>query len=329
MKKDFLTWTRENEEYAGNLYTWKDVEGGSLKVLSTGILEFIPHQPSTTQIVYSSGIHGNETAPIEIINDIITSIENNSLKCIHHTLFIFGNPKAMNIEKRFYTENLNRLFARKLDTKEDNYEVRRAKEIINILDDFYQSTTKKIHYDLHTAIKPSELKKFAIYPYSKENPIDPEQLGFLEKSGIDAVILSDDIATTFSYHSSSLYNAASFTLELGKVERFGENDRENFKEIEATLREILAGKYQEIREISKLKIFEMEVEIIKHDESFTFSFDDNLPNFSKFQDGELVSKDQSEEIRAKGNEQRIIFPNAGVEIGERAGLIIGPKHLPL
>lgn len=328
MKKDFLTWTREHEEYTGELFTWKNISNGSLNVLGTGIVEFLPKEKTGTQIIYSCGIHGNETGPIEIVNDIVKSIENESLTCIHHTLFIFGNPRAMNIGKRFTVENLNRLFARELDSKQDNYEVRRAKELIQIVDDFYETDTSKIHYDLHTAIRASELKKFAIYPYSLTNPLDKEQLGFLDKSEIEGVIITDDVATTFSYHSSSLYNAASFTLELGKVKKFGENDRDSFKSIEENLRLILSGEYTPTTEYSKLKIFEMNIEIIKHDDTFTFNFDEKFPNFSKFKDGELISKDKTKTIKASGNDQRVIFPNPKVKIGERAALIIGPKRLP-
>lgn len=329
MQDDFLTWTRKNEVSSDDRFIWKNLENGALKVLGTGLIEFIPKDLSEEQIVYSCGIHGNETGPIEIINDIITDISNGSLECNKHTLFIIGNPRAMNLEKRFCSENLNRLFARDLSTKEDNYDVLRAKEIINVMDNFFRKDSRKVHYDLHTAIKPSKLEKFAIYPFTPNRSIDKEQLGFLEDSGIDAVVFSNNKATTFSYHSSMHYGASSFTLELGKVEKFGENNRDSFIKIETTLRNILENKYKKRDSISKLKLFEIDVEIIKNDDSFSFSFDKSLPNFSKFKDGELISSDKSEKVFAKGDEQRVIFPNPNVKIGERAALIIGPKSLPM
>lgn len=329
MKEDFLSWTSNNEDFCEKPFIWKELDNGTLRALTAGILEFIPNTKTKSQIVYSCGIHGNETAPIEIVNDLVTKITDQIITCIHHTLFIIGNPKAMNIKKRFTVENLNRLFATDLNAKEENYEVTRAKEIIQILDNFYDSKTDKLHYDLHTAIKPSALKKFAIAPHSPNKEIDLEQLGFLEKSGIDAVVFNTDKATTFSYHSASLYNAKSFTLELGKVMPFGENNRKDFTQIEQTLTEILTGEYKESTRIEKLKVFEIQVEIIKHDESFKFYFEESLPNFSLFKDGEPISSDKKHSLFAIGNEQRVIFPNAGVKNGERAALIIGPKHLPM
>ncbi len=329
METDFLSWTRNNETYNEQPFIWKEIHNGVLKVLGTGLIEFIPRTLTSTQVVYSCGIHGNETGPIEIINDIISDITSGDLNCIQHTLFIIGNPKAMNLEKRFCTENLNRLFARDLSVKDDNYDVLRAKEIIKVMDNFFKEDTTKIHYDLHTAIKPSELQKFAIYPFTPDRAIDREQLGFLEDSGIDAVVFSNSEATTFSYHSSIKYGASSFTLELGKVQKFGENDRASFKEIEGTLRGILEGTYKKNDSISKLMLFEINIEVIKHDDTFEFSFDNTLPNFSKFKDGQLISKDRTDEIYANGNEQRVIFPNPNVKVGERAALIIRPKRLPM
>lgn len=329
METDFLTWTREHETSTKEPFIWKSLNNGVLKVLGTGLIEFIPNTTSAKQVVYSCGIHGNETGPIEIINDIISDITNAKLECVEHTLFIIGNPRAMNLEKRFCSENLNRLFARDLSSKEDNYDVLRAKEIIEVMDNFFDDKSSKIHYDLHTAIKPSELQKFAIYPFTPGRDIDIEQLGFLEDSGIDAVVFSNSKATTFSYHSSMKYGASSFTLELGKVQRFGENNRESFKDIENTLRQILEGKYKKNEKISKLKLFEINIEVIKNDDSFAFTFDNTLPNFSTFKDGELISSDNTEKIYAKGSEQRVIFPNPNVKVGERAALIIRPKRLPM
>ncbi|CBW26438.1 succinylglutamate desuccinylase [Halobacteriovorax marinus SJ] len=327
--QDFLDWTRSHEEYNERPFVWKKLSNGELIVHNTGVLEFLPALKSGKQIIYSCAIHGNETAPIEIINDLISSLCDESLIAIHHTLIIFGNPRAMNIGKRFCHENLNRLFARDLSQREESYDLLRARIIRQSVDEFFEKESEKIHYDLHTAIKESALPTFAIYPHNPSTSLDKEQLYFLDDSNIDAIIFNTDKATTFSYHTSSLYGATSFTLELGKVRPFGENNREDFKEIENSLRLILSGDYSPPREIKKLQAFQIEKEIIKHDDSFTFSFSEETPNFHLFKDEELISSDKQERITALGSEQRIIFPNAGVKIGERAGLIIGPKRLPL
>ena len=42
--------------------------------LAEGILECIPHDNYTSSIVISAGIHGNETAPIEILGQIVNDL---------------------------------------------------------------------------------------------------------------------------------------------------------------------------------------------------------------------------------------------------------------
>lgn len=328
MITDFLTWTRENEYSIKESFLWSETETLKMFVHDTGILEVIPKVATDEQIVYSAGIHGNETAPLEILNDIISDIHTGKQPSVHHSLFIFGNPKAMNLGKRFVDENLNRLFARSLEDKPDNYDVRRAKVIIKHLETFYSDDSKKTHYDLHTAIRSSQLEKFAMYPFAPDEEIHMDQLYFLADSGIQAVIFGHSPATTFSYHSKSLFKAKSFTLELGRVKGFGENDRTRFTKIENSLRKILAGDYAPKKSIEGLKTFKIDFEILRTKEDFTFSFSESVPNFTQFEKDQLIATDGEELILAQTSDQRVLFPNTKVKIGERAAVIIGPKRLP-
>lgn len=42
--------------------------------LGEGILTLVPHRSYTQSVVISAGIHGNETAPIEILNQLVTDL---------------------------------------------------------------------------------------------------------------------------------------------------------------------------------------------------------------------------------------------------------------
>ena len=329
MIENFLNWTRENEESIESSFIWKDLEVGQLVIHDTGILEYLPKIKTNKQIVLSCAIHGNETAPIEILNKLISDIKEKKLECIHNILFIFGNPKAINIEKRFYSENLNRLFADGLKGKQDNYETKRAKMLINALDQFYIKSSDKYHYDLHTAIRDSKISKFAISPFAPDRNINLNQLGFLKNMSVEAVILGNSPATTFSYHSSSIYNANSFTLELGKVKRFGENDSRNFIKVEETLRQLVSNTYTETNDYDGLKVFRIKDEVIKTDESFDFPFDDKTANFTQFKNGEILYTENSEEYLSEDDDSYILFPNKKVKQNERAALIITSKGLPI
>lgn len=56
-------------------------------------------------------IHGNETAPIEICNQLLSRLLAGELSARHRVLFPFGNPAAMNLGLREVEENTNRLFS--------------------------------------------------------------------------------------------------------------------------------------------------------------------------------------------------------------------------
>jgi succinylglutamate desuccinylase len=329
MINDFLAWTRENEESIDAPFEHSKINNGTLYVHDTGVIEFIPNKETNTQIVLSCAIHGNETAPIEILNSILSEIKKENLQCVHNTLFIFGNPKAINMEKRFCDENLNRLFADGLKDKKENYETKRAKVLIDLLDNFYKKDSFKFHYDLHTAIRDSKISKFAISPFAPQRKIDKHQLTLLKDLSIDAVILGSSPATTFSYHSSSIYNAKSFTLELGKVKKFGENNPADFLEVNKTLRNLINNTYNHNENFGELIIYRIKNEIIKSDDSFDFPFDSKKANFSQFLKGSVIYSENSNEYFSDDDSSFILFPNKNVKLGERAALIITSKDLPI
>ena len=59
--------------------------------------------------------------------------------------------------------------------------------------------------------------------------------------GIDAVLLMHKSSPTLSYYSSNEHQAEAFTLELGKVEKFGDNKRQDFIKAENVLRCLISN----------------------------------------------------------------------------------------
>ena len=70
---DFLTLTRNNE-FSLEPCAFTLANGTDVTVHDTGIIEFQPAQQTSKDIVLSSAVHGNETAPIEICDQLIKSI---------------------------------------------------------------------------------------------------------------------------------------------------------------------------------------------------------------------------------------------------------------
>ena len=303
-------------------------------ISAAGIICFEPVLSQGKDIVLSSGIHGNETAPIEICERFVQQILCEQLLPANRVLFLFGNLPAMNVGKRFIDENMNRLFSgAHSDIRYPvNAERERAKQLEQAVSDFYLAVTdsvQRIHYDLHTAIKPSKNDKFAVYPFRHNKAWNKSQLEFLLACGINTILLSGSATTTFSYFSSNTFGADAFTVELGKVMPFGQNDMAQFSAVIACLECLITGAAPPIKPFNNddFLIYQVNQVINKHSEDFRFTFSDDLANFSDFTKGYLLATDGEREYRCQYDGEAIVFPNAQVACGQRAVLTVVPTTL--
>lgn len=330
---DFLSLTRENE-FSLPYSSFTLTNGTNVTVHDTGIIEFQPATASNKDIVLSSAIHGNETAPIEICDQLISAIIKEEMTLKQRVLFIFGNPKSINIGKRFVEENLNRLFNGH-HTQEgiaSNPERVRAKQLEDVVSDFFSRGSEgsaRCHYDLHTAIRGSKNEKFAVYPYLHGKPWKKSQLQFLLSCGVNTVLMMKSAATTFSYYSSFVHGADSFTVELGQVKAFGENDMSCFAKTKETLIALISQKSVEYGEFnaSDFELFSVYRTINRTCEDFSFPFADDVENFTGFAKGELLATDGQTRYVAEVEGEAIIFPNADVALGQRALLTVIPMQV--
>ncbi|NVK24831.1 MAG: succinylglutamate desuccinylase [Gammaproteobacteria bacterium] len=333
---DFLTLTRENEWSLSPF----DVEHDKCKiqVWDTGVMYIEPNQADNSKsFIFSSAVHGNETAPIEICDELITDVLNGKLTPKHPVLFIFGNPASINIEKRFVEENMNRLFSGAHSKGTDpqgratNKERQRAEKLEQYVTRFFDlyPQSHKTHYDLHTAIRDSAHEKFAVYPYLHGNPWQKQQFEILRAMGVTTFLLMQKPATTFSYYSSNTHGAEAFTVELGKVRPFGQNDQSKFKAAKETLQALLLGTEFDGQkfESSNYQLLSVYREINKHYEDFKLHFADDLANFTQFNKGDVIASENGDDILVEQDGEAIVFPNANVEIGQRALLMVTPTDI--
>ncbi|PCI61696.1 MAG: succinylglutamate desuccinylase [Gammaproteobacteria bacterium] len=347
---DFLTQTRANEEsipaYSFEVTHQQSGDKSQVKVLDTGIIVFEPlNRTSNKDIVLSSAVHGNETAPIEICTDLIKQLILGELALNERVLFLFGNPTAINIGKRFVEENLNRLFSggHSLDQASSqksgatliNKERHRALLLENTVRDFFDAGTaisaprERFHYDLHTAIRGSKNDKFAVYPFRHGKPWVKNQLQFMQACGVNTILLSNSPTTTFSYFSSNNFGAHAFTVELGKVKPFGENDMTNFAGITQSLRQLISAQPLNFSTFNEqdFNLFKIDQVIDRQYENFVLHFADDVENFTDFPIGTVIATDGEQEIKTHQQGEAIIFPNANVAIGQRALLTVVPTSL--
>ncbi|MFQ3187384.1 MAG: succinylglutamate desuccinylase, partial [Marinomonas primoryensis] len=223
LNNDFLAVTLANQD---GLTPFQFVfPSGTGFVENTGILRLEPTQETSISLVLSVGIHGNETGPIELVNQLVTSILKGRISLSVRLLVLIGNPVAANQAIRFCDVNLNRLFSGAWQNY-NGFEAQIAQRLEKAVGDFYsmannETTQMRLHYDLHTAIRGSMHEKFVVYPFVENGIYNQQQLAFLAASGIEAVLLSHQSTTTFSYYSYAVHGAHAFTVELGKVHRFG------------------------------------------------------------------------------------------------------------
>lgn len=347
---DFLALTRANEWSLPEKFSFQVQHQPSkthtkVTVLDTGLITFEPldTQSSAKDIVLSSAVHGNETAPIEICAELIQKIILGELRCKERVLFIFGNPASINISERFVEENMNRLFSEGHSADQGNgaglinKERHRALLLENTVRHFFEqgqalvenTERERCHYDLHTAIRGSKNDKFAVYPFRHGKPWKKSQLQFMLACGVSTILLSHSPTTTFSYYSSNEFNADAFTVELGKVMPFGENNMAKFAQVKETLTRLISGQSLLLKDFNEddFSIYEIYQTINRQGENFTLNFSDDVENFTDFPKGTVLAIDDGSEIKTKKEGEAIIFPNANVAIGQRALLTVIPTSI--
>lgn len=331
---NFLTLSRRHPALMESPFIFHLGNGTQVTVLCEGIIIFEPPSMGTKDIILSSGVHGNETAPIEICDDLVTGILKEEILIEHRVLFIFANLAAMDIGERFVEENMNRLFPKVyLEGKglevPERYRAKQCDDAVEYFLTFDQKETReRLHLDLHTAIRASKHNTFAVYPYLDDAPHSESILSLMADCGVNTILLSSSAATTFSYNSWSRFNVHALTVELGKVRPFGENDMSQFAAAKSTLEKLICGTYtpREFK-LSDFEIFEVNQVVIKRDPDFRLHFSESTPNFTSFAIGDVVASGSSGETIIEVEGEAIVFPNAGVKIGERAMLTVKPGQL--
>ncbi|MDH4612710.1 succinylglutamate desuccinylase [Pseudomonas sp. BN102] len=306
--------------------------GVRLHWLGEGVLDVTPPaaEDSGLDLLLSAGVHGNETAPIELLDRLIQGIARGQLKPRARILFLFGNPEAIRRGERYVEQDVNRLFNGR-HAESSGFEAMRAGELERYAAAFFSKPGRaRLHYDLHTAIRGSKIEQFALYPFVEGREHSRLELARLRAAGIDAVLLQNKTGITFSSYTYAQLEAEAFTLELGKARPFGSNQEVNLDRLESRLHSLIEGREPELdgNALDGLQLFSVAREIIKHSESFLLHLAPDIENFSELPVGYLLAEDIAG-TRWVVEEQgaRIIFPNPRVKSGLRAGILVVPAEV--
>ncbi|QEY64348.1 succinylglutamate desuccinylase [Metapseudomonas lalkuanensis] len=306
--------------------------GVRLHWLGEGALDVTPPAAEDTglDLLLSAGVHGNETAPIELLDRLLQAIARGQLKPRARILFLLGNPEAIRRGERYVEQDVNRLFNGR-HAESSGFEAMRAGELERYAAAFFSKPDRaRLHYDLHTAIRGSKIEQFALYPYVEGREHSRQELARLRDAGIDAVLLQNKTGITFSSYTYASLDAEAFTLELGKARPFGSNEEVNLDRLETRLKALIEGSEPKTDgdSLDGLQLFSVSREIIKHSESFQLHLAPDIENFSELPVGYLLAEDIAG-TRWVVEEQgaRIIFPNPRVKNGLRAGILIVPADV--
>lgn len=306
--------------------------GTRLHWLAEGALEVMPAAAGDCKLdlLLSAGLHGNETAPIELLDRLLQAIASGALLPRARILFLLGNPAAMRRGERYVDQDINRLFSGRHE-QSSGFEATRANQLEILASNFFSKPDRqRLHYDLHTAIRGSKIEQFALYPFSPCRAHSRHELARLQAAGIQAVLLQNKPGITFSSFTYAHLDAEAFTLELGKARPFGENQAVNLEHLEACLRDLIEGlsKVAEEPVLDGMQLFSVAREIIKHSAEFKLHLPDSVENFSELPMGYLLAEDVAGSrwiVEEQG--ARIIFPNPKVKNGLRAGILVVPTTL--
>lgn len=324
--QSFLQFTLANDSVAGksSLLIGNNIQ---VDLWDRGVLHISPQGDSpVNSILLSVAVHGNETAPIEIIDQLVSDIFAGKIIPKHRLLIVIANPEAIKANGREVDENMNRLFSPSLGSyTSDCDERRRSRKLMAYSRDFFaKEAEQKIHYDLHTAIRDSFYKQFAVSPNTNGSAITEYQYALLGQWGIEAILSSSEKSATYSAFTANHCGATSFTLELGKVKPFGENNLEDFAAVITGLQHAISGNVIISMDDKVALRFKVAGEVLKQTEDFRLCFPSNIANFTQFEIGEVLATDKDYQYLVKKSGERILFPNENVAIGQRALVIIRP-----
>ena len=327
MLDDFLVFTLAGRQPGDAARQGACSDGVRWTWLDDGVLQFEPavsKGDATRSVLVSAGIHGDETAPIELLSLLIRDIAQGRVRLACRLLLILGNVQAMRESCRYIDDDLNRLFSGRHAALPQSHEAPRAAALEHIAKAFFDDASKapgaRWHIDMHTAIRASVFEQFALLPHTGA-PLSRSMFEWLRDARIAAVLLHTAKGDTYSHFTAEACGADACTLELGKVRPFGQNDLSRFAGADHAVRQLVAGE-QGDDSLPLPRVFTVIDQITKQSDAFELLLAADVANFTPFERDTLLARDGDYRYVVRHDEERIVFPNATVKPGLRAGLLV-------
>lgn len=298
--------------------------GVKLHWLADGALLVSPPtcQDQGLDLLLSAGVHGNELIPIHVLDRLIRALARGDVQPRARLLLLFANPAAMRRMARQVDHDLNRLF-RGAHADVWGAEAIRAAELEALVSGFFnRSGRQRRHYDLHSAMRPSQLAQFAICPWQAGQRVASDVLDRLQGLAIEGVVLQRQATATFSALSAMLHDAEAFTVEL--AEGKGQALAPAVTRFEAGLIAMIEGRPAPSDVQAPPQLLRVSREIIKRSPRFRLCLPADIENFAPVPPGSVLAEDDGARWVVDEPGARILFPMADVAEGQRVALLVVP-----
>ncbi|OXJ02490.1 MULTISPECIES: succinylglutamate desuccinylase [Burkholderia] len=279
--------------------------------------------PARASVLVSAGVHGDETAPIELLSMLVRDLASGALPLACRLLVVLGNVPAMRAGERYLDDDLNRLFSGRHAQVPDSREAPRAVQLEAAAAAFFAAApagAARWHIDMHTAIRASVFEQFALLPHTGMPPTRT-MFEWLGDARIAAVLLHTAKGNTYSHFTAEHCGALACTLELGKVRPFGQNDLARFAPTDRAVRKLVSGAACEA-DAPLPRVFTVIDQITKQSDALELFVAADVANFTAFARGTVLARDGDYRYTVTHDEERIVFPNPSVKPGLRAGLLV-------
>lgn len=294
--------------------------GARIERLAAAIWRIEPERPAGRPLIVSAGVHGDETAPVELACAIADAVAGGAFAVRSPWLLAIANLAALRAARRFLDDDLNRLFGGRHEGKAGSREAPRAAALERAAAAFCEHHPGALHLDLHSAIRASLHRCFAIHPIDDAAELPAPSLRLLAGCGIEALVRTGAPAPTFTAHTARRHGCEAYTLELGRVRALGAGAPGELSAVDGCVRALLGGLPPPPGAAPPI-VYRVRRELIKRSEDFRLALPADAPNFTALEPGAEIARDGDTAWVAEPGE-RIVFPNPGVAPGLRAGLLV-------